>query len=169
MGLYGSWKQMCEAQQYNPKMAQAFWGEYFEAEQRNYEKILEDTGARYEGTLAELAGRFDMEPVVFCGFMDGINTSLRTAYELEDLKEDTPVFLDIDFEKLYYNMLEAKADWLYKLPQWESVLSPEKRHDITKEWRLSRQVIKKDVVGRNDPCPCGSGKKYKKCCGKDIG
>ena len=23
-------------------------------------------------------------------------------------------------------------------------------------------------VGRNDPCPCGSGKKYKKCCGKNI-
>jgi len=22
------------------------------------------------------------------------------------------------------------------------------------------------VIGRNDPCPCGSGKKYKKCCGK---
>jgi len=21
-------------------------------------------------------------------------------------------------------------------------------------------------IGRNDPCPCGSGKKYKKCCGK---
>ena len=27
-------------------------------------------------------------------------------------------------------------------------------------------VIPKDKVGRNDPCPCGSGKKYKKCCGK---
>lgn len=24
----------------------------------------------------------------------------------------------------------------------------------------------KEPVGRNDPCPCGSGKKYKKCCGK---
>ncbi len=24
------------------------------------------------------------------------------------------------------------------------------------------------VTGRNDPCPCGSGKKYKKCCGKDA-
>ncbi|MHC5088906.1 MAG: SEC-C metal-binding domain-containing protein [Planctomycetota bacterium] len=23
-------------------------------------------------------------------------------------------------------------------------------------------------VGRNDPCPCGSGKKYKKCCGKNL-
>ena len=26
-------------------------------------------------------------------------------------------------------------------------------------------VVKGDKVGRNDPCPCGSGKKYKKCCG----
>ncbi len=32
------------------------------------------------------------------------------------------------------------------------------------------QQIKRDVpkVGRNDPCPCGSGKKYKKCCGRNI-
>jgi preprotein translocase subunit SecA len=29
----------------------------------------------------------------------------------------------------------------------------------------NKQVIKGDKVGRNDPCPCGSGKKYKKCCG----
>jgi preprotein translocase subunit SecA len=29
------------------------------------------------------------------------------------------------------------------------------------------KTVKKDrKVGRNDPCPCGSGKKYKKCCGK---
>ncbi|MBP3584155.1 MAG: SEC-C domain-containing protein, partial [Peptococcaceae bacterium] len=26
--------------------------------------------------------------------------------------------------------------------------------------------VNKDKVGRNDPCPCGSGKKYKHCCGK---
>jgi preprotein translocase subunit SecA len=30
----------------------------------------------------------------------------------------------------------------------------------------SQPVSKKPKVGRNDPCPCGSGKKYKKCCGK---
>ena len=28
------------------------------------------------------------------------------------------------------------------------------------------KVNKKEKVGRNDPCPCGSGKKYKQCCGK---
>lgn len=27
-----------------------------------------------------------------------------------------------------------------------------------------KQVIKSKKIGRNDPCPCGSGKKYKKCC-----
>ena len=30
----------------------------------------------------------------------------------------------------------------------------------------TQQVTRtEDKVGRNDPCPCGSGKKYKKCCG----
>jgi uncharacterized protein YecA (UPF0149 family) len=28
--------------------------------------------------------------------------------------------------------------------------------------------LEKPKVGRNDPCPCGSGKKYKKCCGKNA-
>ena len=32
--------------------------------------------------------------------------------------------------------------------------------------RPGRQIIKNKVPGRNDPCICGSGKKYKKCCGK---
>ena len=42
------------------------------------------------------------------------------------------------------------------------------------EWRFIDGVIEskpyrreEPKVGRNDPCPCGSGKKYKKCCGKD--
>lgn len=31
-----------------------------------------------------------------------------------------------------------------------------------------RTVIKDDRVGRNEPCPCGSGKKYKNCCGRNV-
>ena len=31
---------------------------------------------------------------------------------------------------------------------------------------LSLPALQDDKVGRNDPCPCGSGKKYKKCCGQ---
>jgi preprotein translocase subunit SecA len=33
------------------------------------------------------------------------------------------------------------------------------------EMQAVQQVVRGEKVGRNDPCPCGSGKKYKKCCG----
>ncbi len=36
----------------------------------------------------------------------------------------------------------------------------------TKEVPKQSPIINTDKIGRNDPCPCGSGKKYKKCCGK---
>ncbi|WP_197061468.1 SEC-C metal-binding domain-containing protein, partial [Halobacillus sp. BBL2006] len=36
----------------------------------------------------------------------------------------------------------------------------------SKEKKKRQPFVKKDDVGRNDPCPCGSGKKYKNCHGK---
>ena len=38
--------------------------------------------------------------------------------------------------------------------------------ELYKEQKASGTVRKEKKVGRNDPCPCGSGKKYKKCCGR---
>lgn len=38
--------------------------------------------------------------------------------------------------------------------------------DIEDEWN-QKPVVKEDKIYPNDPCPCGSGKKYKKCCGKN--
>ena len=34
------------------------------------------------------------------------------------------------------------------------------------EYLPPKPFIREPKIGRNDPCPCGSGKKYKKCCGK---
>ncbi len=52
-------------------------------------------------------------------------------------------------------------------------IEPDKEEDISDVDKLlghqtekTKTIIKGEVVGRNDPCPCGSGKKYKKCCGK---
>ena len=167
MALYDTWKGMAESlstqQEYN-----AYWNEYFAAETENYKKILADTSKTYEGTVKDLAEEFGMTSVVFTGFIDGINTSLKTPIEVEKLEDDTAIKLDIDFEKLYFNMLEAKAKWLSGLKEWDGILSEEKRHEITKEWRASKQAVSEKVVGRNDPCPCGSGKKYKKCCGANL-
>ena len=33
---------------------------------------------------------------------------------------------------------------------------------------VNKTIRKGKKIGRNDPCPCGSGKKYKKCCGRDL-
>ena len=100
------------------------------------------------------------------GFLDGINTSLKTANELEEMTEETAIDLDVDFEKLFFNMLKAEAEYLYTLEEWDDVLSTDARIEIVKEFKRSRTVVKEKEPGRNDPCPCGSGKKYKKCCGK---
>jgi SWIM/SEC-C metal-binding protein len=54
--------------------------------------------------------------------------------------------------------------WAYSI-----ALEPDKDEDITDlEILLNPQKTKitEEKVGRNAPCPCGSGKKYKKCCGK---
>ncbi len=48
-------------------------------------------------------------------------------------------------------------------------LEPDKPEDIADLERLlnpPKPTIAEKKVGRNEPCPCGSGKKYKKCCGK---
>ena len=89
------------------------------------------------------------------------------VYKKDALTEDSEVTLTFDFEKLFFNMHEAKADWLYNLPEWNDVLTEEKRHEITKAYRSSKIFVNTVQVGRNDPCPCGSGKKYKNCCGKN--
>ncbi len=166
MSLYSQWQGMAEAER-TPQDNKAFWDEYFDIETQAYKKILAQKEGIYEGKLAELADELGMSPVVFMGFLDGINTSLNKEVTLDKLKEGSDVSLKVDFEKLYYNMLEAKAKWLYTLPEWDDTLSEEQRRGIRDKWRLDKQAVS-NKIGRNSPCSCGSGKKYKKCCGMDA-
>lgn len=119
-----------------------------------------------KGTVKELAEKYGIEVFTMTGFLDGINESLKEENPIEEMEEDTVVSLAFDKEKLYKNMVAAKADWLYELPQWDSILSEEKRKELYKEQKESGTIRKEKKIGRNDPCPCGSGKKYKKCCGR---
>jgi len=164
MGLYQEWTKKLEENRDTGTYRQ-FIEKYLDLEKKAYEEILEKEQNILSGTLKELADGFSMEPVIFMGFLDGINTSLTEQLNLEELNEESAITLNIDFEKLYYNMLKAKAEWLYTLPQWDKLLSDEKRREIRlKLHQDSRVTVEK--IGRNDPCPCGSGKKYKKCCGR---
>ena len=165
MTLFEQWRAAADAER-TEQEAGKFWQSYFELETENYKKILADHTRVYEGTVGELAETFAMDEPTFVGFLDGINTSLKQELKLEELLSVSNVKLDIDFEKLYYNMLNAKADWLYELPEWEPILTADERREITKTFRMSKVFVSEKKVGRNDPCPCGSGKKYKNCCGK---
>ncbi len=100
------------------------------------------------------------------GFLDGINDSLVTPNPIETMEEDTEVSLVFDKEKLYMNMVDAKADWLYELPQWDEIFDANKKAELYKQAKLRNTVKGVVKIGRNDPCPCGSGRKYKQCCGK---
>lgn len=163
MSLLKQWQDQAYVQRTQEEY-DAFWGEYLPKEQKNYVYILENKEETIEGSLTELATKFEMDALTFVGFLDGINTSLTTELDLESLTEESHVTISIDVEKLYYNMLAAKADWLYNLEVWDTILTEQKRKEIKKGFNKSRIVVNKNKVGRNDPCPCGSGKKYKKCC-----
>ena len=146
-----------------------FWDEYFDVEKGIYSEILDNPTTVVKGTFSELAEGYKASILHFTGFLDGINESLKEPLELEELEEDTEIEFGIDPEKLYSNMLEAKADWLYGLPQWDNIFTEEKRKEISQEQRLSGTFIREErKIGRNEPCPCGSGKKYKKCCGANA-
>ena len=162
------WREKAYPQEADQKAVDRLWKEYFRLEKGIYEKILETPDTVVTGTVSSLAERYQVPLQMFVGFLDGINDSLVNPNPIETMDENTEVNLGYDKEKLYYNMVEAKADWLYELPAWDRLLSPERRKELYTQQKKSGTVIKGKKVGRNDPCPCGSGKKYKKCCGRNA-
>ena len=163
--LYTDWKNLIDNQ--TEETFEAFWKEYAETETKLYTHILENHTEHFAGVVGELIEKFACNPTIFAGFLDGINSSLRAELNLEAITEETAIDLDIDYEALFLNMLKAEADYLYTIPAWDDVLSEEKRTEIIKTYKRSKTVRRQEKkIGRNDPCPCGSGKKYKTCCGR---
>mgnify|MGYP000786019330 FL=1 len=168
MALLEEWQKIAYDQQADRGKLQKFWQRYFMLEKGVYEKLLTNPDEKVEGTVKELAEKYDLSIMDMTGFLDGINDSLVTPNPIDTMEEDTKVSLAFDKEKLYKNMVDAKADWLYELPQWDAIFTPEKRKELYLEQKKSGTVVKAKKIGRNDPCPCGSGKKYKYCCGKNA-
>ena len=166
MGLLQDWQAIAYNEKADRGQLQNFWNRYFAIEKGIYEKLLTNPDEVVEGTVKELADKYEIEVMAMVGFLDGIDESLITPNPIEDLAEDTVVSLAFDKEKLYKNMVEAKADWLYNLPQWKEIFTEEQLKEMYMEQKKSGTVVKTTKVYPNDPCPCGSGKKYKKCCGR---
>ena len=109
-------------------------------------------------------------------WMEQINTMahLKEGIFLRQYAQDNPLraYTQEGFE-LFDDMLEnidkyvtlylLKAEIRQNIERKEVVKNKSTNdNDTTRKGR----TVKKEKIGRNDPCPCGSGKKYKQCCGK---
>lgn len=87
-------------------------------------------------------------------FMEVVNEVLEKEYTFEELiKEYKSEYLK--------NRLYSSATVLYCSNAFSSVF------DVISAPKEEQAVISAEKVGRNEPCPCGSGKKFKNCCGKN--
>ena len=90
-------------------------------------------------------------------FMDVVNKLLGTEYTFDELLET--------YKSRYLeNKIFSSTTVLYKSKAFSKTLGIIEE-DIEKP---SLEGIDLSKIGRNDPCPCGSGKKFKKCCGANL-
>lgn len=168
MSLYTTWRSLSENHNSQEEEIK-FWEEYLKKETEIYSEILNTKKDVIEGKVSDLAAAHNISVEYMMGFIDGVSESLKEDFsedKLEAIEADTEVKLEIDWEKLYYNMVAVEAHWLYNLQGWNNILSEDKRKELQKAFKSTKTVVKDDKIGRNEPCPCGSGKKFKKCCGK---
>ena len=166
MALLKKWRDAAYSETANKGDLQRLWNQYFEDEKGIYAKLLKNPDEVVTGTVKELSEKYDVTIMTMTGFLDGINDSLKEKNPIEEMEEDTVVNLGFEKELLYKNMVAAGADWLYNLEEWEPIFDEEKIKELYKEQKSSMTIVKEDKIYPNDPCPCGSGKKYKKCCGR---
>ena len=168
MALLKQRRDMAYSETANKGDLQRLWSAYFLKEKEIYAELLKNPDEAVEGTVKELAEKYNVDVMTMVGFLDGIDESLKTANPIEEMEEDTKVSLAFDKERLYKNMVAAGADWLYNLEEWNDIFDEDTRKKLYKEQKESTTIHKDKKVYPNDPCPCGSGKKYKKCCGKNA-
>ena len=165
MALLEQWRDMAYSPTANKGDLQRLWQQYFLKEKEVYQQLLKNPDEEVKGTVKELAEKYGLDIMTMVGFLDGINDSLVEPNDIDNMEEDTQVSLKFDKVLLYKNMVGARADWLYGLEEWNDIFTEEEKEQYYKEQKRST-TYKRDgkKIGRNDPCPCGSGKKYKNCC-----
>ncbi len=167
MALLQQWRKTAYDENVDQNRLQQMWALYFEQEKEIYAQLLQTPDVVVTGTVKELAEKYEVSLMTMTGFLDGINDSLKEPNPIEEMEEDTVVNLGFDAALLYKNMVAADAEWLYGLEEWNDIFDEETRKALYKEQKSSTTIVKEAKIYPNDPCPCGSGKKYKKCCGRN--
>jgi preprotein translocase subunit SecA len=163
MALLDAWKRLSLDAQGQP--VKHIWDEFALKEKQAYAQIIKEKTVKIEGTVAELAVKLRLSTTHMAAFLDGIREAVD-GVEPEMLEETTQISFDIDFARLYKQMVAYKAQDLYTLEEWNEIFTQEEQKHFYTEQKKSHTVVRNDPkLGRNAPCACGSGKKFKVCCG----
>jgi len=163
MALHDAWKRIAFDTQ--GQAIKHVWDDYLIKEKKVYKEILSQKLKLLEGTMAELSQRFDLNLNHMAAFVDGIHEAVDGLPPVDEIEADTAIKLEIDFKRLFKQMVEYKAKDLYTLAEWDNIFTPDEQKEFYMEQKKAHTIIRSEKIGRNEPCPCGSGKKHKKCCG----
>ena len=143
-------------------------------------KIVLEYEAKVESVPKEIMAEFEKAiylRVIDMHWMENINAMslLREGIHLRSYAQENPLraYTTEGFE-MFDNMLDTieKETTMYLLKA--EIRQNAVRKEVAKGEAMSDNKPKKkepkrvNKIGRNDPCPCGSGKKYKNCCGKNA-
>ena len=87
-----------------------FLTKFNEMEKICYKKLLNINRSPILGIFKDFCTEFNVEPIIFMGFLYGLNDNLKTPNNLESITEDTIITLDYDEKLLYKNMLSINYD-----------------------------------------------------------
>lgn len=142
MTLLEQWRNSAYEQERDARSEQMFWANYFNYEKGIYEQILKTPDEPVKGTVKELAEKYSVDLMIMVGFLDGINDSLKNPNPIETMDENTEVNLDYDMELLYKNMVGARAEWLYELPEWTHLLMRTEERNFIKNRSFPQQLLR---------------------------
>lgn len=139
--------------------------------------LLQEAEKAYEAKEAEIGSEQmrELERIVMLKTVDSkwmnhldIMDSLRQGIGLQAIGQKNPL---LEYQREAYDIFQGMIQsiqqdivrYIYRV----QIVSPEERARKTSKERKPQMPFKNThKIGRNDPCPCGSGKKYKKCCGR---
>ena len=143
---------------------------------------IEQYNSKFDGIPDEIRDDFEKAislRVIDTHWMENINTMshLREGIGLRGYAQENPLqAYTMEGFELFDRMLEninkditvylSKSEVRQNLERKEVVKSNTIRTNESDSSKSSREPKKSEKIGRNEPCPCGSGKKYKQCCGK---
>ncbi|MCI0486889.1 MAG: DUF1186 domain-containing protein [Blastocatellia bacterium] len=129
------------------------------------EEVYEDIKQVYEEDLAD----------PFYVDLDYVNEAMAAGKEkmLAELRADRFNLIEDTVAEMHwwaaFKQPETRSSVAFKQPEQSSIALPAARFEsntLSPEVEKPQPYRAEKKIGRNQPCPCGSGKKYKKCCGK---